>query len=82
MSKQDNLIVVAVTKDKLQEAYHGCVGMAEVFPAWFKKQNFEGQGEQDAKECKEHLLTAANACLMLLNVMTADAKEAADGQAT
>jgi hypothetical protein len=65
----DNLVVISLSKDALVDAYGAVVQMAEIFPAYLKKINFEGQGEQDAKDCKSHLLIAANACLTVINLI-------------
>lgn len=65
----DGLVVIALTKDKLVEAYQGLTGMAEIFPKMLKKINCDGLGEKDAKDCREHLNIAASACLTLINVI-------------
>lgn len=72
----DGLVMVALSKDKLEEAYHGCIEMAEVVPKLLRKINYEGMGEQDERECKEHLTIAASACMMLLGMMDVAQKEA------
>ncbi len=72
----DNMVVISLSKDALVDAYGSLTQMAEIFPGVLKKINYEGQGQQNAKECKTHLLTAANACLTLINLIDGADKEA------
>jgi hypothetical protein len=73
----DGVVVIALSRDKLMDAYHGCTQMADLVPEMLCKLNCDGLGEEDYRECRQALLTAASACLMLINTMDADAPERA-----
>lgn len=66
MDGKERFVAIPVKKDDLEDAYHGLLAMMDVFPPICKRINLDGQGEQDARECRNHLQIAANACLSLL----------------
>ncbi len=62
----ENMVMVKLEKDALERAAGSLLQLADVIGPWFEKQNFGGQGKQDAQDVRKDLETGAAACTILL----------------
>lgn len=66
---ESKIEICTFSDDEIEDAVEGLEGLQHLIVPWFKEQNFEDMGEQDAEDCKKHLMMGKTALILMAEGM-------------